>query len=130
MNFMILPTGELKLNSPMEDDSKEVAGKFVDKLKKLGVLQAAEGELLANCPLFCVDKSTSKDKRCIADAKAGGQNECMGKDPTYLVRNECILPQLYAGGVVCSSRRLETIPQLPHQARRTSLFRMHPSHHQ
>jgi hypothetical protein len=66
MNFMILPHGELKLNSAMDEESKEVAGKFVDELKKLGVLQPAEGELLVNCPLFCVDKSSSKDKRCIA----------------------------------------------------------------
>jgi hypothetical protein len=52
MNFLILPTGELKL-----DSEKEVAGKFVDELKKLGALRPAEGDLLANGPLFCVDKS-------------------------------------------------------------------------
>jgi hypothetical protein len=120
MNFLILPTGELKLNSSMDEASKEVAGKFVEELKQLGVLQPATGELLANCPLFCVDKSLSKDKRCIADAKAGGQNACMGKDPTYLVRNECILPQLYAGGwsaVADASKQFHNFPTKPDEQR-------------
>jgi hypothetical protein len=98
MNFMILPNGDLKLNSPMTDSEKEVAGKFVDELKKLEALQPAEGELLANCPFFCMDKLLPGDKRCIADCKRGGQNACMGKDPTSLVRNENILPRLWETG--------------------------------
>jgi hypothetical protein len=62
MNFLILPTRELKLNLPMTESKQEVAGKFVDKLKKIGALHPAEGKLLANCPLFCVDKVTPGDK--------------------------------------------------------------------
>jgi hypothetical protein len=38
MIFFILPAGKLKLNSPMMESEKEVAGKFVDELKKLGTL--------------------------------------------------------------------------------------------
>jgi hypothetical protein len=120
MNFLILPTGELKLNSPMTDSGKEVAGKFVDELKKLGALQPAEGELLANCPLFCVDKLLPGDKRCIADCKRGGQNACMGKDPTYLVRNENILPRLYKGGwsaVADASKQFHNFPTRPDKRR-------------
>jgi hypothetical protein len=51
MNFLILPAGELKLNTTMMYQEKKVAGKFVHELKKLGLLLPAEGKLLANCPL-------------------------------------------------------------------------------
>jgi hypothetical protein len=61
-DFLILPTGELKLNSPMTESKKEVARKVVDKLKKIGALCPTESELLANCPLFCVDKVIPGDK--------------------------------------------------------------------
>jgi hypothetical protein len=56
MNFLIKPSGELKLNAVMDDESKVAAGIFVDELKRLGVLIPATEELKANCPLFCVDK--------------------------------------------------------------------------
>jgi hypothetical protein len=120
MNFLILPTGELKLNSPMTDQEKEVAGKFVDELKKIGALRPAEGKPLANCPLFCVDKTTPGDKRCIADCKRGGQNACMGKDPTFLVQNESILPQLYKGGwtaIADASKQFHNFPTRPDKQR-------------
>jgi hypothetical protein len=49
--------------------------------------------------LFCVAKPHEPGAfRCIADAKAGGQNAWMGKDPVYLTRAEDILPRLYDGG--------------------------------
>jgi hypothetical protein len=56
MNFLIKPTGKLVLNTEMDEAELEAAGRFVDQLMPLGVLQPAGGELLANCPLFCVDK--------------------------------------------------------------------------
>jgi hypothetical protein len=99
MNFLIEPTGELVLNATMDELELEAAGKFVDQLMALGVLQAAEGELLANCPLFCVDKPFQPgEKRCIADMKSGGQNACIGKDPVYLTQKRSILAMMYANG--------------------------------
>ena len=100
MNFLITPEGELQMNAEMDDEERLAAGKFVDELKKLGVLAKAEGELKANCALFCVDKGPKQpgEKRCIADMKKGGQNACIGKDPTFLVRANDILPHLYPGG--------------------------------
>jgi len=100
MNFLITPEGELQLNSVMDEVERAAAGKFVDELELLGVLGEAKGELKANCALFCVDKGPKQpdEKRCIADMKKGGQNSCIGKDPTFLVRSEDILPHLYPGG--------------------------------
>jgi hypothetical protein len=100
MNFLITPGGELQLNSEMDAEERVVAGKFVDELKGLGILARASGALKANCALFCVDKGPKQpgEKRCIADMKKGGQNACIGKDPTFLVRAEDILPHLYPGG--------------------------------
>jgi hypothetical protein len=99
MNFLISPSGELVLNSEMDELELVAAGKFVDQLMALGTLQPAEGELLANCPLFCVDKAGQPgEKRCIADMKAGGQNACIGKDPVYLVQKRSILALMYANG--------------------------------
>ena len=74
MNFLITPTGELKLNAAMDDIEKAAAGKFVDELESLGVLEEAKGELKANCALFCVEKGPKQpdEKRCIADMKEGG----------------------------------------------------------
>jgi hypothetical protein len=99
MNFLIEPTGEFVLNAEMDEIELAAAGKCVDRLMSLGVLQPAEGELLANCPLFCVDKSGQPgEKRCIADMKAGSQNACIGKDPVYLTQKRSILAMMYANG--------------------------------
>jgi hypothetical protein len=98
MNFLITPDGHLEPNSPMTDEEKAVATKFVDELIRLQILVPAE-KLQGNCPLFCVAKPHEPGAyRCIADAKSGGQNVCMGKDHVYLVRTEDILPRLYTGG--------------------------------
>ena len=121
MNFLILPSGELQMNSKMDEETSAIAGKFVDELVKLGVLQPAIGKLRANCPLFCVDKvSQPGEKRCIADCKKGGQNECMGQDPTFLVRNDEILPQLYEGGwsaIADASKQFHNFPTKPGERR-------------
>jgi hypothetical protein len=100
MNFLITPEGELQLNAEMDAEERVAAGKFVDELRSLGILAPAEGKLKANCALFCVEKGPKQpgEKRCIADMKKGGQNACIGKDPTFLVRSDDILPHLYPGG--------------------------------
>jgi hypothetical protein len=129
MNFLITPSGELQLISMMEEEGQITAGKFVDELVKLGVLLPAQGELRANCPLFCIDKASQPgEKRCIADCKKGGQNSCMGKDPTYFVRNDEILPQLYKGGwsaIADASKQFHNFPTRPDERR--FLGCIHPS---
>jgi hypothetical protein len=45
MNFTADPEGELKLNSPITDEEKGMAGKFVDKLIRLEILILAQGEI-------------------------------------------------------------------------------------
>jgi hypothetical protein len=121
MNFLIMPSGELQMDSPMDEAGRITAGKFVDELVKLGVLLPANGRLRANCSLFCVDKTSQPgEKRCIADCKKGGQNACMGQDPTYLVRNNEILPQLYAGGwsaIADASKQFHNFPTKPDEHR-------------
>jgi hypothetical protein len=99
MNFLITPGGALQPNAPMTEEEREVAYKFVGKLIRLRVLVPASEELRGNRPLFCVEKPHEPGAfRCIANAKTGGQNACMGKDPVYLARSEDILPHLYEGG--------------------------------
>jgi hypothetical protein len=99
LGFLATPEGKLALNGKLTDIEREVAGRFVDELKKLGVLIPAREELQANCPLFCVDKSYDSDQKgCIANCKERGQNACMGKDPVYLLQKETMLWSLYAGG--------------------------------
>jgi hypothetical protein len=99
MNFMVTPKGEIKANSEFNEAELAVAIKFFDELIALKVLIPATEPLKANCPLFCVEKPHEAGAyRCIADAKLGGQNQCMAKDPVYLSRADDILPRLYSGG--------------------------------
>jgi hypothetical protein len=99
MNFMVTPGGELKPNASITEEERMVTCKFVDKLIRLKVLIPAVGKLRANCPLFCVEKPHEPGVYlCIADAKSGSQNACMGKDPVYLPLSDDILPRLYHGG--------------------------------
>jgi hypothetical protein len=64
-----------------------------------------------------VDKASQPGKkRCVADAKKGGQNNCMGQDPTFLVPNDEILPQLYEGGwsaITDASKQFHNFPTRP-----------------
>jgi hypothetical protein len=77
MNFLTTPKGELQLNSEMDNLERKIAGKFVDELESIGVLAEAQGELKANCALFCVDKGPKKPdvKRGIADMEKKGWSE-------------------------------------------------------
>jgi hypothetical protein len=95
MNFLVLQEGKLVLNLVMDEIDQEAAGRFINELISLGVLLPSTGPLRANCPLFCVDKPNQPgQKRCIANMKWGGQNECI----VYLSQKETILPWLYPGG--------------------------------
>jgi hypothetical protein len=73
-----------------------------------------ERQIASQLPSFCVDKASQPgEKRYIADCKKGGQNACMGQDPTYLVRNDEILPQLYQGGwsaIADASKQFHNFP--------------------
>lgn len=128
MNFLVTPTGELELNSEMDPEQLEVASKFVDELVTLGVLVEATEPLTANGPLFLVPKPGQPGEwRCISDMKRGGQNACMGKDPTYLPRAPDILPRMYTGGfsaVADASKHFYNFPTRPDERRHLGC--MHP----
>jgi hypothetical protein len=129
LGFLITPSGELKLNGKLSDDKQTVAGSFVDKLIELGVLLPATEDLIANCPLFCVDKAYDSDqKHCIANCKEGGQNACMGKDPVYLTQKEAMLIRLYFGGwtgIADASKQLHNFKT--HPSERKYLGCIHPT---
>jgi hypothetical protein len=73
MNFLVWPSGELELNSEMDEVQLEVAARFVDELISLGVLVEATEELRATGPLFLVPKPGQPGEwRCISDMKRGG----------------------------------------------------------
>ena len=101
MNFMQIPTPGLTENSDMTDEQLIVAGEFVDELIALGVLQSPPEDraTLLNAPLFVIPKAGQPGQwRCIADMLRGGQNTCIGIDPTILPRANDILDGMYHGG--------------------------------
>jgi hypothetical protein len=101
MNFMSPPRPGIKQNARMNDQEKEITGKFVDELISLGVLEPeSPPETTVNtCPLFLVPKSGQPGEYCcIADMKKGGQNEVVGSDPVHMTSPMDILPRLYTGG--------------------------------
>ena len=129
MNFLVNPSGELELNSNFPDPEQlATAVRFFEELVKLGVLQEATTPVLANCPLFIVEKPGQKGQwRCIADCKRGGQNDCSGKDPVYLSRSGDILPHLYSGGwsaIADASKHFHNFPTC--EGEREYLGCMHP----
>jgi hypothetical protein len=55
--------------------------------------------MVANGPLFCLPKPGQPGQwRVLSDMKRGGQNKCIGVDPTVFPKTGVILDQLYAGG--------------------------------
>ena len=101
MNFLKVPEPGLTDNSDMTDEQLVVAGEFVDELISLGVLQLppTHRATLLNAPLFVIPKPGQPGQwRCIADMLRGGQNMCIGTDPTILPRANDILQELYHGG--------------------------------
>ena len=100
MNFLRVPVEGLWPNSEMDDAQKDVAAEFVDELIELKVLDKIDETLAkSTCPLFCVPKAGQPGQyRCIADMKAGRQNEAIGADPTIFPKSYTIIQQLYTGG--------------------------------
>jgi hypothetical protein len=101
MNFLQPPVEGLWLNSKMDEEQKDVAAEFVDELVELGVLEEStiNKEVKSICPLFCVEKAGQPGQwRCIADMKAGRQNEAIGADPTVFPKSTTVLQQMYTGG--------------------------------
>jgi hypothetical protein len=102
MNFLKSPSPEMKPNAVMDDEQLAVAAAFVDELlvlKVLHLLDDGEAEILLNAPLFVVPKEGQPGEwRVIADMLRGGQNMCIGNDPTVLPRISHILDLMYEGG--------------------------------
>jgi hypothetical protein len=101
MNYLLPPVAKLHENSTMTDEQRATASTFVDELIELGILVPPEPgqEVKTTIPLFLVDKPGQPGEwRIIADAKAGGQNDCSAPDPVYLNKASHILEQLYEGG--------------------------------
>ena len=101
MNFLRNPTAGLTPNSVMTPPQLKVAGEFVDELIELGVLRPPPSgrDTLLNAPLFVVPKPGQPGQwRTIADMLRGGQNTCIGADPTILPRANDIVVCMYAGG--------------------------------
>ena len=94
MNFLREPPCNITPNAAIDESGLEAAREFVDKLILLGVFREIdEGmRVLSNAPLFVVPKPGQPGQwRCIADMRAGGQNDCIGPDPCFLPRTGHIL---------------------------------------
>jgi hypothetical protein len=73
-------------NSTMAGKQVAIAEEFIKELVSLGVLiRVQPGEMVANGPLFCLPKPGQPGQwRVLSDMKRGGQNECIGSDPTIV----------------------------------------------
>jgi hypothetical protein len=100
MNFILRPPQETTPNSAMAGEQIAIAEEFIKELVSLGVLiRVQPGEMVANGPLFCLPKPGQPGQwRVLSDMKRGGQNKCIGADPTVFPKTGVILDQLYAGG--------------------------------
>jgi hypothetical protein len=87
-------------NSAMAGEQIAIAEEFIKELVSLGVLiWVKPGKMVANGPLFCLPKPGQPGQwRVLSDMKRGGQNKCIGSDPTIFPKTGVILDQLYAGG--------------------------------
>ena len=104
MNFLKTPEPGLTKNADMTAEQQIAACEFVDELISLGVLRLPPPTrpTLQNAPLFVVPKPGQPGQwRCIADMLRGGQNSCIGNDPTILPRANDIITQMYSGGFSC-----------------------------
>jgi len=131
MNFMKEPEHILRPNSDMTPIQLATASEFFDELIDLGALEECppDDPMLATCPLFVLPKAGQPGQwRVIADAKAGGQNECVGQDPVYLPGVNQILTRLYSGGwsaVIDASKFFYQFPTV--MSERKYLGALHPT---
>ena len=103
MNFMETPTPKLCPNQELKGEALKEAIKFTDELVELGVIREAvpKDKVVNNFPIFLVEKphvEKEKSYRCIADGKAGGQNDVCVGDPCQMTSPDHILPHLYKNG--------------------------------
>jgi hypothetical protein len=129
MNFLVPPRAEITPNSDMDENQICIAEEFVNESVSLGILmQVAEGEMVANGPLFCLPKPGQPGEwRILSDMRRGGQNEAIGSDPTVFPKSSTIVEQLYAGGcsaVVDASKFFYQFPTKPEE--RKFLGCIHP----
>jgi hypothetical protein len=102
----------------MAGEQRTIAEEFIKELVDLGVLvKVTPGELVANGPLFCLPKPEQPGQwRVLSNMKRGGQNQCVGSDPTVFPKSGVILDQMYAGGysaVVDASKFFYNFPTKP-----------------
>jgi hypothetical protein len=83
MNFLAEPRHELTPNSEMEEEQIVIAEEFLDELVDLGVLvEVQPGAIVANGPLFCLDKPGQPGQwRILSDMRRGGQTKLLGRIP-------------------------------------------------
>ena len=101
MNFMETPSPGLTPNQQLKGEALVTAIKFTDELINLKVLRKStdQDKVVNNFPLFLVPKPGQPGEyRCIADGKAGGQNDVCVGDPCQMTSPDHILPHLYTGG--------------------------------
>jgi hypothetical protein len=114
MNFIMRHAQETMPNSVMAGEQIAIAEEFIKELVSLGVLICVQpGEMVANGPLFCLPKAGQPGQwRLLSDMKRGGQNRCVGADPTVFPNSGVILDQLYAGNsaVVDASKFFYNFP--------------------
>ena len=105
MNFLVNPKTRLMENSEMDPDQLKTAIAFLDELVDLAVLvETDEADLKNSFPLFLMTKAGQpRQWRCIADGKAGGQNNTCVSNPLHLVQPQDVLPCLCPNGHSASS---------------------------
>jgi hypothetical protein len=127
MNFLTEPPHIISLNSAMTLEQEDVAEAFLQELVGLGVFLEVDADfVVVNAPMFCLPKLGQPGEwRILADMKRGGQNACVGADPTVFPRSLFILDQMYNGGwswVVDMSKYFYNFPTHPAERRYLGVF--------
>jgi hypothetical protein len=119
MNFLEEPHHNAASNSSMDEDQTRIASTFVDELISLGTLLGLfpEGHIKAFGPMFSLEKAGQPGQwRILANFKAGGQNQSVGKDTVFFNRVDNLLPYLYSDGysaVIDASKFFYEFPTRP-----------------
>ena len=127
MNFLTEPPHLISPNSAMTSEQEDVAEAFLQELVVLGVFLEVDADfVVVNAPMFCLPKPGQPGEwRILADMKRGGQNACVGADPTVFPRSLFILDQMYNGGwswVVDMSKYFYNFPTHPAERRYLGVF--------